>query len=625
MAGGLTGALLAAGAYFWLNRPAGISADIPGNLPAGNDSKPPKGPTNPPPTGAAADLFQDRTKESGVDFTFRNGEEAGNYAILESLGGGVGLLDYDGDGLLDVFLTGGGTFAGPDKKRIEGRPCRLYKNLGGWRFRDVTAAVGLETITFYNHGCAVADYDRDGWPDLLVTGYGRVALFHNESDGRGGRRFKDVTGPAGLLREHFWSTSAAWGDLDGDGYPDLYLCQYVDWSFQNHPVCEGYAASVPRDVCSPRQFDALPHALYRNNGNGTFTDVSKEAGLRVPRAAADYDRFTHLGSAARDRLRQAARERDFGKGLGVIIVDVDGDGRPDIYVTNDTTEKFLYRNRSRRGKILLEEVGLSAGVAVDDRGVPNGSMGVDAGDYDGSGRPSLLVTNYENEFHALYRNSLRDGMLLFQYSTHGAGMASLGRQFVGFGTAFFDLDNDGWQDVVIANGHVIRHPISSGVRQRPILMHNRGLAGVGRFELVSASGGSYFRTDHQGRGLAVGDLDNDGSLDLVISHINEPVVLLRNQAGAGNHWLGIELVEPGHGDCVGARLVLEVDGRRLTRFAKGGGSYLSSADRRHLFGLGTAQKVGRLTVTWPSGKEQHWEGLGIDRYWRLVAGEKVPQ
>src|SRR5438128_1853817 len=285
-----------------------------------NDNSP-----NVPPaeTSTVADIFLDRTPDSGIDFICRNGEEAGHYAILESLGGGVALFDYDGDGLLDIFLTGGGYFDGPDKKQIQGHPCKLYKNLGGWKFQDVTKEVGLDGIAFYTHGAAVADYDRDGWPDLLVTGYGRVALFHNEPDGAGGRRFREVTAAAGLLGSHFWSTSAAWGDLDGDGYPDLYLCQYVDWSNDKDPTCGGYYPGIPRDVCPPAQFASRPHALYRNRGDGTFENVAAAAGLRTDRA-----------------------DRDYGKGLGVLLVDVDRDGRADVYVANDTTDNFLYLNRS---------------------------------------------------------------------------------------------------------------------------------------------------------------------------------------------------------------------------------------------------------------------------------------
>lgn len=591
------------------------------NLPVGE---------RPPPATAPepAAFFRDVTATSGVQHTYHNGEEASHYAILESLGGGVGLLDYDGDGLLDLFVTGGGAFAGADKKEIRGLPCRLYRNLGNWKFNDVTTAVGLDGIAFYNHGCAAADYDRDGWCDLLVTGYGRLALYHNVPDGHGGRRFEDVTRAAGLLRDHFWSSSAAWGDLDGDGFADLYVCQYVDWSFTNHPTCEGYTPAIPRDICPPRQFDARPHAVYRNQRDGTFRDVSKEAGLHTIRAPGDYDQLTHFDAAARDRLREADREREFGKGLGVLLVDVNGDTRPDIYIANDTTDKFLYMNLSKEGQLRLQDQALLLGAARDDQGAPNGSMGVDAADLDGSGRPSLLVTNYENELHALYRNVPGVDGPLFQYSSKASGLGSLGRQYVGFGTGFLDLDRDGWEDLVIVNGHVIRHPTRTAVQQLPVLLRNQGSSAEKKgiqFTNVTSQGGSYFLTPHRGRGLAVGDLDNDGRPDLVISHLNAPVALLRGVGGAEQHWLGIELNGKDHADVTGARLILDVGKRRLTRFARGGGSYLSSGDRRHLFGLGSAERIDKLTVIWPGGQEQSWDGLAIDRYWRLTAGQKEPQ
>jgi hypothetical protein len=557
-------------------------------------------------TAARSDLFQDMTPGSGLDFSYRNGQEAGHYAILESLGGGVALLDFDGDGLLDIFVPGGGYFAGPDKKEIKGHPCKLFKNLGNWKFKDVTAEVGLDKLAggnawFYTHGAAVADYDRDGWPDLLVTGYGRLALFHNEPDGHGGRRFRDATEEAGLLRDRFWSTSAAWGDLDGDGYPDLYVCQYVDWSFANNPPCNGYTTDIKRDVCPPGQFSAAPHALYHNvaGPNGRrFDDVSRDAGLRVP---------------PRD-------DKDYGKGLGVLFVDVNGDRRPDIYVANDTSGNFLYLNTSTAGKLSFQEKGFSLGVARDGGGTPTGSMGVDAADYNGVGLPSLWVTNYEGELHSLYRNRPAGERLFFQYSTKTAGVAAIGQNFVGFGTAFFDFDNDGWEDLVISNGHVIRHPYRCGVRQKPVLFRS---AGDGTFADITPQGGPYFRTEHPGRGLAVADLDNDGRLDLVISNVNEPVVLLRNVSTNGAHWLGVELAGQDHRDIVGARLTLEAGGRKLTRFAKAGGSYLSSADRRHVFGLGATVTVTRLTVEWPSGepKVQQFEGLAVGRYYKVVQGE----
>jgi hypothetical protein len=571
-------------------------------------------------------IFRDMTEESGVRFTYRNGQEANHYAILESLGGGVGLIDYDGDGRLDVFLPGGGTFDGPRKDRIKGHPCKLYRNLGGWKFRDVTAEAGLDGISFYSHGCAVADYDRDGWPDLLVTGYGRLALFRNVADGSGGRRFTEATREAGLLGKHFWSTSAAWGDLDSDGWPDLYVCQYVDWSLQNNPVCEGYTRSVERDICSPKQFESLPHALYRNNGDGAFIEVTRAAGLHTERQQRDYDELTFLSKQARNRLRESDHERDFGKGLGVVLVDVNGDGKPDIYVANDTTDKFLYINRSERGRLRFEDTAVYSGVAHDQNGLPNGSMGVDAADYDHSGRPSLLVTNYQNELHALYRNLALREVPVFQFSSQSVGLAGLGRHYVGFGTGFLDLDNDGWQDLVIANGHVIRYPTGAGVRQLPVLLRSRGRRSEDedvRFEHITTEGGPYFQVEHQGRGLAIGDLDNDGRPDLVISHLNDAVALLRNEAGSGHHWLGVELLGKDHADVVGAKLTLEVGGRRLTHFAKGGASYLSSNDRRHLFGLGEETTVGRLTVVWPSGQEQSWDALPIDRYWQLLAGQSA--
>jgi hypothetical protein len=567
-------------------------------------------------------FFIDTTSASGLDFTYRNGQEANHYAILESLGGGVALIDYDQDGLLDIFVTGGGYFDGPDRKQIKGYPCRLYKNLGGWKFRDVTQEVGLDKIDFYSHGCAVADYDRDGWPDLLVTGYGRLALFRNEA-GPDGRRFVETTSKAGLLREHFWSTSAAWADLDGDGYPDLYVCQYVDWSFANNPTCEGYLDKVEQEVCPPKFFGARPHALYRNNGDGSFTDVTKEAGLHAPRADVDYNQLDHMDKEDRERLRKADRERDFGKGLGVVIVDLDGDGKPDIYVANDTTDKFLYINKSSPGRLRFVDKAVELGATRDEGGGVNGSMGVDAGDYDGSGRPSLLVTNFQDELHALYNNVLVAGRTTFKFSSSHSGLGSIGRSYVGFGAGFLDLDNDGWLDIVIANGHVTRHPMGTGVEQLPVLLRNQGTE-RNRFVSVNSQCGKYFQTVHIGRGLAIGDVDNDGRPDLVISHLNEPVTLLRNVAAPEHHWIGLELNDKSHHDLSGAKMTLEVDGRLLTRFVTAGGSYLSSGDRRVLFGLGTAEKVGRLTVRWPTGKEQFWEALPIDRYWRLTADENVP-
>lgn len=527
--------------------------------------------------------FRDMTAASGVEFRYRNGEEADQFTILESVGGGVAMIDFDGDGLLDLFFTGGGYF---DGQQIKGHPCKLYKNLGNWKFRDVTAEVGLDKIDFYTHGVAAADYDRDGWPDLLVTGYGRVALFHNELyDGR--RRFVDVTAKAGI-KDTSWSTSAGFADLTGSGYPDLYICHYVNWSFANNPICKGKGPRVDRDVCPPQRFKPLIHALYRNNGNGTFRDVTKEQNLR-----------------------------DDGCGLGVVFADFNGDGKPGIYVANDATNNHLYLNRGG-GK--LEEKGLIAGVAVDEHGMYNGSMGVDVADYDGSGRASLFVTNYQGEVHALYQNL---GKERFVYQSPTAGLSALSRHFVGFGSAFIDVDNDGWEDLVIVNGHVLRKPFGSTLQQKQLLLRNTESRGRRVFQDYSKRGGPYFATPAVGRGLAVGDLDNDGWADVVICNTNGPAVLLRNEASVGNpaRWLGIKLIGRDHRDLTGTTLVLEGSSRRLTRFVKGGGSYLSSSDRRILFGLGTTETFKRLTVKWSWGKEQTWEGLRPGSYWELCEGE----
>ncbi len=571
--------------------------------------------------------FEDVTADSGLSFAYHNGEEAGHASILESLGGGVALIDYDGDGLLDVFLTGGGAFEGPDRKEIRGRTCKLYKNLGGFRFRDVTTEVGLDGLAngepwFYTHGCAVADYDNDGWADLLVTGWGRLALFHNVPDGKGGRRFEEVTRQAGLT-DRLWSTSAAWGDLDGDGFPDLYVCHYVNWSWDNNPPCKDYRDQSRPDVCAPKVFRALPHALYRNNHDGTFTEISAAAGLRGPRPDNAYAALTHLDPEARARLRRADQEKDYGKGLGVLIADLDDDGLPDIYVANDTSGNFLYLNR---GGGRFEEVGAERGAVYSDQGRLTGSMGIDAADYNGTGSLSIFVSNYQNEAHALYRNCGRGH---FVFASGSAGIAAVGLDYVGFGTGFLDFDLDGHEDLFLSNGHVVHHPAPPAeVLQFPLLLRNARRPGdrphAVRFDNVTARAGAYFQARHAGRGAALGDLDNDGRIDIVLNPVNESAVVLRNRHDAGHHWLGVALVGRAYHDAVGARVELEVGGETLVRAVKGGGSYLSSSDRRVIFGLGARDAVGTVKVRWPSGKTQTWDGLAVDRYWTLTEGEEKP-
>jgi enediyne biosynthesis protein E4 len=545
------------------------------------------------PAPAAPDFFDDATATSGVAADYRNGEESGLFAILESLGGGVAAFDFNGDGWLDLFVPGGGSLS---ETSIEGRPGKLFQNLGGWEFRDVTHAVMPDQALFYTHGAAAADYDCDGWPDLLVTGWGRVALYHNEpldpANPSAGRRFVERAEEAGLTGVA-WSTSAAWADFDGDGFPDLYVCQYVDWSLENNPRCQGYSAGIDRDVCPPGQFNGLPDLLFRNNRDGTFSEVGMEGGLRVDRGADD------------------GKPLNLGKGLGVIAADLNDDKRPDIYVANDTVDNFLYWNR---GAFDFEESALLSGVARDDRGLANGSMGIAVGDYNGSGRASLFVTNYENEMHALYRNLGREQFL---HSTSVSQIAALGQKYVAFGAWFLDLDHQGRQDLIVANGHVIRHPVVSGLRQAPVLLRNQG---EGKFELATERGGSYFQQTHIARGMAVGDFDNDGRLDLVISHVNEPVAVLRNVAPTpGRHWIGLQLRGRNHRDLVGTKVSVEAGDQRWTRFVAGGGSYLSSHDERLVIGLGSAGQIDRLTVAWSHGTVEQWSGkeLEVDGYWRV--------
>lgn len=560
-------------------------------------SGPAPAPTAPAPAEGAREeqerqgppFFEDATAASGLAFTYRNGEEAGHFAIIESLGGGVALLDYDGDGLLDVFLPGGGHY---DGKTVLGHPCKLFRNRGGFKFEDVSAKVGLDKVAFpYSHGGAAFDYDRDGWSDLLLTGYNRLVLLHNEPDGAGGRKFIDVTKKA-KLDDALWSTSAAWGDLDGDGYPELYVCHYGDWGFDtNHPTDCTYDGKT-RDVCQPRKFKPLPHTLYHNNKDGTFTDVSEKVKLRKD-----------------------------GKGIGALLADVNGDARPDIYAANDTDDNFLYVNRGKPGHLELEEVGLFAGVARDERGMPNGSMGVHAGDYNRTGRASIIVTNYENELPALYENHTTSAQTRFTFASANSGIAAVGGSYVSWGTGFADLDHDGWDDLFIVSGHAIRFPTKIDRRQKPVLFRNQN----GKFAL-SKQGGAYFQTPHNARGAALGDLDNDGKVDLVVSHLNEPVAVLRNVAPTeGRHWIGIQLLGAKHADPVGARVVLETAGGKQTKFAQGGGSYGSTNDPRLLFGLGGDAKIDKATVYWPSGAVQEVAGLAPGAYWAVTEGDARPR
>lgn len=504
---------------------------------------------------AATIFFRDRTAESGVLFAYHNDESAGRFAILESMGGGVGLLDYDGDGRSDLFFSGGGKYSGD---AVIGTPCGLFRNRGDWTFDDVTVGSGSGSSAHYSHGIAVADCDEDGFADALVTGYGGVSLYRNNGDGT----FVERVLAAGL-NDELWSISAGWGDFDGDGALDLYLVHYVDWSVQKNPICSN--SNGQRDVCPPQQYEPLPDAVYFGNGDGTFRDGTREAGLRSD-----------------------------GKGIGVVIADMDIDGDIDIYVANDTVPNFLYRND---GHGHFEDVSLLSGTAVSDRGTPDASMGTDVGDFDLDGLPDLWVGNYERETFALYRNQ---GNCMFRHVSESTGIAALGANYVAWGTRFLDVDLDGDEDLMVSNGHAIRFPTEAPARQRPLLLEN---VDGRRFINVAAQSEGYLSESHAGRGLATGDLDGDGDEDVVFSNLNEPVAILSNETTSQGNWLATRII--GRDSCrsaVGSTAVATIGNRKLLRQIRGGSSYASSSDPTLHFGCGSAKVVDELTVRWPSGR-----------------------
>ena len=502
--------------------------------------------------------FEEVAEKAGVRFTYRNGAEAQHESILESLGGGVGMLDYDLDGKVDLLFPGGGYFEGQE---IKGHPPALFRNLGGWQFNEVSVAGGLaEADPFYSHGCSAGDFNNDGFPDFAITGYGRVHLWHNQGDGT----WTEIHELAGIDSDS-WSSSAAWGDLNGDGNLDLYLAHYVNWSFENHPYCNG-PSPHEREICSPRVFEGLPDQVFYSQGDGTFRDASSQAGLRSD-----------------------------GKGLGVVLGDVDLDSDLDIYVANDTTDNFLYVNS---GSGAFEESGVLSGVARDDTGTPNGSMGVDLCDYNNDGLPDLWCANYERESFALYRNV---GEAQFLHVSQSSGITALGGLFVGFGTLFADIDRDGDEDVLISNGHVINFPKSAPLKQTPLLLMNDS----GRFQRASFSAESYFGSPHMGRGLALGDLDDDGDLDVAISHTNDPVAVLDNQTKHDGSAFRMRLIgQASNRDAVGARVILHTSGGDQLRQVKGGGSYLSQSDLRLDWGIPSRVTVRGATILWPGGRSQ---------------------
>jgi hypothetical protein len=520
--------------------------------------------------GAA--LFTDVTQDAGIGFVHDVGA-SGNRYILETVGSGCGFLDYDGDGLLDIYFVNGHALppAPPNSSANA-----LYRNNGDGTFTDVTAQAGVGD-TGYGVGCATADYDNDGDTDLYVTNFERNTLFRNNGDGT----FSDVTSAAGV-ESPVWSSSSAFVDVDADGHLDLYVANYVAFRIADFKPCGGSRGTD----CGPSDYDGVADVLYRNNGDGTFTDVTRAAGVYT----------------------------EEGKGLGVAVADYDGDGDTDIYVANDDTRNFLYRNN---GDGTFEDVTFFAGVGFSEGGEPEGGMGTAFGDYDNDGRLDLVVANYQDQVNALYHN---DGSGLFSDVSHTAGTALLTYPMVGWGTAFLDADNDGDLDLFVANGHLLlnveaRDP-TTAYAQRDLLYMNTGDGSFVERGLESGLGAV-----RSSRGAAFGDYDNDGDTDILVVNAGEVPSLLRNDSDSGGGWVGVVLAgSRGARAGVGARVTVTLDGTdgtngvMQTREVTTAVGYASASDPRLLFGLGSASGAVSVTVRWPSGGVRVVENVRPSQY-----------
>jgi len=491
--------------------------------------------------------------------------------LPETMGPGCAFLDYDNDGWMDIYLVNSGPcdFYRPAKPLSNA----LYKNNRDGTFTNVTEQAGVSGGTF-GMGVAVGDFDNDGFPDLLVTSYGKPILYRNNGNGK----FSDITEKAGLATSG-WTTSAVWFDYDNDGRLDLFLCSFVDYATQ-HFSC-GDNKLGRKYYCIPRVFRPTHNLLYHNNGDGTFTEVSRGTDI----------------------------ERALGKGLGVVATDVNNDGRMDLFVANDTVQNFLFMNRGN-GK--WEEIALSAEVGFSENGQARSGMGVDAADFDGDGWQDLFVANVDQEMFSLYRNKHDE---TFVDVAHANSVAQATRLLSGWGLKFFDYDNDGLTDLILSNGHpddmIEMYSPQVKYREPLLLFHNE----AGKLHNVSTDAGPAFTHPHAARGLAVGDYDNDGRLDVLIGTNGAAPVLLHNNTGAANHWLGLKLVGTrANRDAVGARITWSAGGVQRARLKNNGGSYLSSHDPREILGLGAATKVDWLEIRWPAPSKQ------VDRYTDLAPG-----
>jgi enediyne biosynthesis protein E4 len=529
--------------------------------------------------------FIDVTQQSKVDFKQENSATSNKY-LIETMGGGVALLDYDNDGRLDIFFTNGALIDDPmpdgkmpvksDRKFWN----RLYHQNADGTFTDVTERSGLSGMMqgYYSMGVAVGDYDNDGFEDIFVTGFGGNILYHNNGNGT----FTDVTKKAGLGAAG-WSASAGFFDYDNDGKLDLFVTRYLDWNFKTNRYC-GETKPGYRAYCHPDNYEGVTNILYHNNGDGTFTDVSEKAGISNPR----------------------------GKGLGVAFADYDGDGYTDIFVANDSVQCFLYHNN---GNGTFTEVGLLAGVGYNEDGKTFAGMGVDFSDYDNDGLPDIVITDLSNERYILFRSN-GDGS--FRDVTNPSGMGSATLSFSGWSTHFFDFDNDGWKDLFVAQSHVMDtiEKTSPNLRylEPPLLLRNHS----GHFTRVLA--GDVFQREWAGRGAAFGDLDNDGDIDIVVSNVGQKAYVLRNDGGNGKNWIGIETVgTKSNRDGIGARIkIVSASGSTQSYTVNTAVGYLSASDKRVIAGLGDDPTAKLIEIRWPSGIVQKFENVKARQFLKTV-------
>jgi enediyne biosynthesis protein E4 len=505
-------------------------------------------------------VFREVAAEAGVSFRFDNGSR-GKHDLPEIMGGGVALFDADGDGRLDIYFCNGGPI-GTSTGNKPDPPCRLYRNRGDWHFEDITSQANAPGPS-YAMGAAVADYDGDGRADLFVTGWRDQRLYRN----LGGGRFLDVTQHAGLT-SGLWSTSAAFADLDGDGDLDLYVATYLDYDPDSPPYCA--APDGQRDYCGPEDFPAQPDRLYRNNGDGTFADVSQSAGI--------------------DRLQ--------GRGLGVLIAELTGDNWPDIYVANDGTPCRLFANQ---GNLRFAEVAEIAGVARDGQGHALAGMGVALGDLDGDGRSDLVVTNFFNRSTVAFQ-AQASPKGTYRDNASWLGLTAATRAVLGFGVALADFDGDGRVDLIQANGHVLdRARLGIPFAMRPTILRNSGSQLID----VAGTAGSWFDRPILGRGLAIGDLDGDGRPDVVLNGLDAPAAILRN-ASVGGRFLNLEIIDRAGRPALGARVRVTSGGRTRVGELVAAGSYLSASEPHLCFGLGMADAIDRVEVDWPWGQTESW-------------------